>query len=218
MLLSPRYQFLFVHIPKTGGTSIRAALRYYKWTDPYRIPLFLLSRLSSFTGHRLACKLPRHAKIIAAKEMLPADYFDSLLKFAFVRNPWDLQVSSYHHLRRERPQLLEGIHDFEAFLKTKLDPDRDPVYHFDVTMELQASYLMDLQGQIIVDCVGRYERLEQDFCSICERLGIQPPKLPHKRRAADRKDFRQYYNDRTAEWIQQHFQRDIELFGYSFDE
>jgi len=48
-------------------------------------------------NHELAIKLPRHSKAIAAKEMLPREFYDSLFKFAFVRNPWDLQVSSYHH-------------------------------------------------------------------------------------------------------------------------
>lgn len=217
MLLSPRYRFLFVHIPKTGGTSIRAALRYYKWNDPARLPLFFLSRLSAVSGHRLACKLPRHARVIAAREMLPRDYFDSLFKFAFVRNPWDLQVSSYHHLRRERPQLLEGIADFEGFLRLKLDPNRPPVYHFDVTMELQSSYLIDLEGRIIVDFVGRYERLAEDFGRACRRIGIPTPNLPHKRQAKNRSDYRPYYTDTTAAWIATHFKRDLERFGYSFD-
>ncbi len=218
MLLSPRYRFLFVHIPKTGGTSIRAALRYYKWADPLRIPLFLLSRLSHLSGHRLACKLPRHAKAIAAYEMLPRPYYERLFKFAFVRNPWDLQVSSYHHLRRERPHLLDGVNTFDHFIRLKLDPDRKPVYHFDVTMECQTDYLVDLKGNLIVDFVGRYERLAEDFRIACQRIGIQAPSLPHKRKAQNRELYQRYYSAETAELIARHFQKDIELFGYSFDE
>ncbi|MEJ5347150.1 MAG: sulfotransferase family 2 domain-containing protein [Desulfosoma sp.] len=218
MLLSPKYKFLFVHIPKTGGTSIRVALRGYKWRDPYRIPLSLCSRLSALFGHRLACKLPRHAKAIAAKEMLPREFFDSLFKFAFVRNPWDLQVSSFHHIRRERPHLMQGFSTFEDFLKYKLDPDRPYVFHFDVSIERQSDYLVDLDGSLIVDFVGRYERFEQDFHEACQRIGIQTPRLPHKRRAADRRDYRAYYTDETAELVARHFQKDIELFGYHFDD
>ena len=100
MLLSVKYNFLFVHIAKTGGTSVRAALNRLRWKDPLYLPQFIASRLSHASGHRIASKLPRHAKIIAAKEMLPQEFFDGLFKFAFVRNPWDLQVSSWHHLRR----------------------------------------------------------------------------------------------------------------------
>ncbi|MDY6909252.1 MAG: sulfotransferase family 2 domain-containing protein [Thermodesulfobacteriota bacterium] len=218
MLLSPRYKFLFVHIPKTGGTSVRVALRGVKWKDPWRIPLCLCSRMSALFGHRLACKLPRHAKVIAAKEMLPRDFFENLFKFAFVRNPWDLQVSSFHHIRRERPHLMQGLETFDAFLKYKLHPKRPYVFHFDVSIERQSDYLVDLDGSLLVDFVGRYERLEEDFAEACRRIGIRPPALPHKRKATDRRDYRTYYTDETAELVARHFRRDIELFGYRFDD
>ncbi|MCP4693026.1 MAG: sulfotransferase family protein, partial [Desulfobacterales bacterium] len=154
MLLSPGHNFLFVHIAKTGGTSIRAALRRYKWTDPYRAPLFFCSRLSGLTGHRLACKLPRHAKAIAAFEMLPREVYDKLFKFAFVRNPWDLQVSSYHHIHRERPHLMEGVEDFKSFLLWKFNPERPHQFHIDTSIQLQSDYVKDLHGNVIVDFIG----------------------------------------------------------------
>jgi len=216
MLLCLRYKFLFVHIPKTGGTSIRVALRRYKWQDPYRIPLFLLSRLSSLTGHRLACKLPRHAKAIAAHEMLPRDLYQQLFKFAFVRNPWDLQVSSFHHVQRERPHLLKGVTDFESFLRMKLSRGRGYVYHFDVSIEPQSDYVVDIHRNLIVDFIGRYERFESDFEEACNRIGVPCSGLPHRRQATDRSAYRKYYNDATAQLIAEHFKSDIEMFGYSF--
>jgi len=218
MLLSLRYRFLFVHIAKTGGTSIRAALRTYKWKDPYRIPLFLCSRLSALTRHRLGCKIPRHAKAVAAQEMLPRELFDQLFKFAFVRNPWDLQVSSFHHIQRERPHLLNGIHDFETFLLWKLDPEREYQYIVDTSIELQSDYLIDLKGNVIVDFVGRYEQLEDDFHEACSRIGIPAPTLPHKRKAEHRDDYRRYYTNRTAQLIADHFKQDIDMLNYTFDE
>lgn len=217
MLLSIKYKFLFVHIAKTGGTSIRAALRPYQWRDPYRIPLFVCSRLSALSGHRLGCKFPRHAKAIAAFEMLPRELYQQLFKFAFVRNPWDLQVSSYHHLRRERPHLLEGVGDFETFLRWKLDPQRSYHYIVDTSMQLQSDYIIDLQGQIIVDYIGRYEHLERDFNEVCRRIGINPPRLPHKRRASNRSSYQKYYNADTVQWVAEHFKRDIDMFGYRFE-
>ncbi len=219
MLLSHRHRFLFVHIAKTGGTSVRAALKPLLWRDPWYYPMWLCGRLSHLTGHRLGTKLPRHAKIILAQELLPKEYFDRLFKFAFVRNPWDLQVSSFHHIRRERPQYL-GVHgDFTDFLRWKLDPNRPYQYHLDTSITPQSDYLIDLKGRIIVDYVGRYERLQEDFLEICKRLGIKPPPLPHRRQAKDRqRDWRTYYTDETAELVARHFARDIELFGYRFDQ
>jgi hypothetical protein len=217
MLLSLKYNFLFVHIAKTGGTSIRSALTYRKWTDPYQIPLFICSKLSKLSGHRLGVKFPRHAKAIAAQEMLPRELFDKLFKFAFVRNPWDLQVSSFHHIQRERPHLMEHVADFEAFIKWKLDPERPYNYIVDTSIELQKNYLVDLDGKIIVDFIGRYENLRNDFEHVCRTVGVPMPAMPHKRKATDRGDFRSYYNDETAQLVADHFKRDIEAFDYTFD-
>lgn len=219
MLLSLKYNFLFVHIAKTGGTSIRNSLWRYKWTDPYRIPQFLCSRLSALAGHKIGAKFPRHAKLVAAKEMLPSEVFERLLKFAFVRNPWDLQVSSYHHIRRERPHLINHIEDFHAFLRWKFDPVRPPQYHADMSTELQSDYLIDLHGRSIVNYIGRYEFLVEDFEEACRRIGIRCPKLPHARRAIDRrKDYRSYYDEEAAALVADHYRQDIEAFGYHFDD
>ncbi len=216
MLLSLKYNFLFVHIAKTGGTSVRTTLSRYRWRDPAYLSQFICSRISSLMGHRIACKLPRHSKAIAAYEMLPRELYDQLYKFAFVRNPWDLQVSSYHHLKRERPHLV-GERDFETFLRYKLDPERPYQYHIDTSIDLQSDYVVDLHGKVIVDFVGRYEQLAEDFTTICETIGIPAPPLAHKRKAGDRAGYRKYYSDTTAQLVAEHFQKDIELFSYSFD-
>lgn len=217
MLISVKYKFMFVHIAKTAGTSVRSTLSRYRWHDPWYLPAFVCSRISHLSGHRLGCKIPRHAKAIAAYEMLPREFYNSLFKFAFVRNPWDLQVSSFHHIRRERPHLMQGIDDFETFLRWKLDPARPYQYHIDTSIELQSDYLVDLHGNLIVDFIGRYESLEDDFREICTRIGIPAPSLAHKRQAKDRKDYRKYYTDETAALIAGHFRKDIEMLGYRFD-
>jgi hypothetical protein len=218
MLLSVKHQFLFIHIAKTGGTSVRAALARRRWADPWYWPMFLCSRFSHLSGHRIGTKLPRHAKAIAAQELLPREQFEALFKFAFVRNPWDLQVSSYHHIRRERPQYLGGHQSFADFLRWKLDPDRPWQYHLDTSIELQSDYLIDLHGRLIVDFIGRYERLEADFNEACARIGIAPPRLPHRRQANDRSsDYRRYYDAASAELVAQQFAPDIERLGYQFD-
>ena len=218
MLLSRKYNFLFVHIAKTGGTSVRAALQPLRWRDPWYYAQFLCSRLSHASGHRIGSKFPRHARIIAAQEMLPEAFFRDLFKFAIVRNPWDLQVSSYHHIRRERPHLIAHLTDFEQFIRWKLDPERPYQYHIDTSIQSQLDYLVDLRGKILVDFIGRYENLNNDFAHVCEALGIRHLQLPHKREARDRnKDYRSYYSDALAELVENYFERDIKTLNYSFE-
>jgi hypothetical protein len=218
MLLSHKYNFLFVHIAKTGGTSVRSALNKLRWHDPMYYLMWPCHRLSGLTGHKLGTRFPRHSHIIAAKEMLPAEFYDELFKFAFVRNPWDLQVSSFHHIQRERPQYMEGITDFNEFMRWKFNPERPYQYHIDTSLSLQSDYLVDLHGVKQVDFLGRYESLNDDFLHVCNTIGIPASELPHKRKAGDRKqDFRSYYADDVAEQVAQHFQRDIAMLEYQFD-
>ena len=219
MLISHTRNFLFVHIAKTGGTSVRAALRPYRWSGRYAPAILLTSLISQATRprHRLGIKFPRHAKAVAAKEMLPEAVFRGLFKFVFVRNPWDLQVSSWHHIGREKPDSLYGVKTFPDFLRLKFDPERPYDFMLDISRELQTDYLIDLHGNTIVDFIGRYERLHEDFAAICDRLDLGHLRLPHERRAVDRDDYRRYYTDATAELVARHYARDIDLLGYTFD-
>ena len=219
MLISYSHNFLFVHIAKTGGTSVRTALRRYRWGGWYSLPLGVASLVSQITRprHKLGLKFPRHAKAVAALEMLPTEVYQRFFKFTIVRNPWDLQVSSYHHIRREKPAVLEGVTNFEDFLKRKFDPERAYDFMLDISAESQSEYLVDLQGRMIVDFVGRYETLQQDFNQICERVGIKPTPLPHLRRARDREDYRRYYTDELADLVAEHYASDLQRLGYTFD-
>ena len=218
MLISYRHNFLFVHIAKTGGTSIRAALRRYRWGWPYTVPLALCSLMSQMTRpkHVLGIKFPRHAKAIAAREMLPGEFYDGLFKFTVVRNPWDLQVSSFHHLKREHPDRVAHLESFEAFLAAKFDPQRPYDYLLDISQERQADYVSDLRGNLIVDYIARYESLDEDFGEICRRIGIPRPDLPHHRRAESRRRYQDYYDRHSAELVARHYAEDIERFGYRF--
>jgi len=219
MLISHSRQFLFVHVAKTGGTSVRTALRKYRWSGRYAPALLVTSLISQATRprHRLGVKFPRHAKAVAAKEMLPEPVYDALFKFVFVRNPWDLQVSSWHHICRESPDSIPGIRGFGDFLRYKFDSQRPYDFMLDISRELQSDYIVDLHGNRIVDYIGRYESLQGDFDAVCDRIGVPRVVLPHARRAVDREDYRRYYDDAARELVAKHYAADIARLGYSFD-
>jgi hypothetical protein len=218
VLLNHKYNFLYVHIAKTGGTSVRTVLNKLRWRDPMYYLMFPGHKISNMTGHITATKFPRHAGVIAAKEMLPDALFNKLYKFAFVRNPWDLQVSSYHHIQRERPELLKDIKDFNQFIEYKFDPARPYIFHFDIATKLQTDHLIDLRGDIIVDFVGRYENLQDDVNTVKNALGLKNFAIPHKRKANDRnKDYRSYYNNTSIEAVAHHYAQDITLLNYHFE-
>ncbi|MGI9625878.1 MAG: sulfotransferase family 2 domain-containing protein [Longimicrobiales bacterium] len=215
MFLSVRHRILFVHIAKTGGTSIRAALARLRWTDPYSIPIYIGNHLARATKYRTGCKLHRHAKAITAQDMLGHDNFAQLFKFSFVRNPWDLHVSSWLHVKQRRHEGWDM--EFPDFLKARFDPGRAPSYGMDTLREPQVRYLSDFDGQPLVDFVGRFENLNADFKVVCRKAKLPELPLPHKRRAVSRRDYREYYTDELAEFVGKIHHLDLVRFGYTFD-
>jgi len=75
--------------------------------------------------------------------------------------------------------------------------------------------ITDARGNLLVDFVGAYEDLAGDFSEVARVIGIQT-ELPHINSSVH-KDYRTYYNERTRAIVEEHFQPDIERFGYSFD-
>ena len=219
MFLSPRHKILFVHIAKTGGTSIRSALKRLHWTDPYAVPIHLVNGLTRLLKFKTGQKFPRHAKAIAAYECISEPFWSELFKFTFVRNPWDLQISSWHHLRRVPGAPTDQFETLEEFLRYKFDPTRPWQYFFDISSQLQVQYIQDHNGRVLLDFIGRFERLEEDFQQVSRLGGIPQIKLPHKRHSRERKkDYRSYYNDVTAQLVADYYADDIRLFGYGFDD
>jgi hypothetical protein len=162
MLLSVKKRFIFVHVYKVAGESIKAALA------PYATPP-LIDRLLSKTGvttstmqtHHLAQQVAKHATAAEVKAGLPADIYDTYFKFAFVRNPWDWQVSLYHYALRDKYHIHHDItvamSGFDEYIEWRVFKER----------RLQKDFVIDQEGNLIVDFVGRYERLAEDFDAVC---------------------------------------------------
>lgn len=211
MLISYQHRFLFIHIYKVAGSSISKALEDYVHR-PERLRVLRLLRRSGLPLPLPFYKLkmfPAHISICKVQQALPAQIFNSLFKFAFVRNPWDWQVSLYHYMLQEpthhQHELITAMSGFEEYLEWRVSCEK----------RLQKDFIADEAGNLLVDFVGKYENLANDLARICERLGVQAD-LPHLRKSVHR-DYRDYYNQRTIKLIEEHFQPDIECFGYTYE-
>lgn len=212
MLISKKKKFIFVHVQKTAGTSLRKVLK------------------AQAPDARLW--LGRHGHASSGIEAMGREAWDRYFSFGFVRNPWDRLVSHYSMIRdriseltpeqrREaRPFKIElwnyVLHfsdDFESFLDncTGLIRDRDCYKSF---LFNQIDYLSDREGKIAVSFVGRFENFETDAREALKRIGIdaEVPRL----NTSSRSDYRGYYTPRTRELVAKRFARDIEAFGYEF--
>lgn len=204
MIISHERRFIFVHIYKVAGTSIKKALKPYADEMPHR---FALDRLLHVFG--LAAPVKDHVTALALKEQLPAEVFEGYFKFAFVRNPWDWLVSLYHYIRSHplhpKHRTVKALSDFEAYLMWRNENDK----------VLQKDFVVDEEGNLLVDYLGRYENLETDFQEICRMIDVDC-KLPCKN-VSRHLDYSQYYTDDTIGLVSEQYREDIERFGYRFE-
>jgi len=206
MLVSRRHGFIFIHVYKVAGTSIRRALEPY-CDDAWKRRLARMP----VVGRVYRPRFPEpHLTALQARELLGVDLFGRCFKFAFVRNPWDWQVSLYHFMLKQpahhQHALARSLASFDDYLRWRVEED----------LHLQESFVTDDSGALIVDYVGHMERLDDDFARICPRIGIPPITIPHVNRSRHA-DYRSYYSDASRDLVAQAFKADIERFGYTFD-
>lgn len=209
---------MFVHIDKAAGSNIQHALRPFvksKGRSKLRRLLRLFGPVTRVGGFYRQLEFSEHASAAKVQRSLPPEIYAGLFKFAFVRNPWDRLVSRYAYLLRKtehaRSHEVNQLGSFDAYLRWELDRTgkRGGMRH-------QADYVLGAGGELIVDRIGYFERLEEDFADICRQIGI-PASLPPPKSHAPRKDYRSFYSDETRNLVAAAYARDIRLFGYTFD-
>ena len=190
-LLRARYlsDVIFVHINKTGGTSIEQAL-----------------------GLRF-----QHKTALELRAELGRRNWKRQFSFAFVRNPWD-KVASHYRYRVKTNQTDLGTHTipFDEWVRLAYG-EQNPRYYDQPKMFMpQVDWISDEKGEIMVDFVGRFERLNEDFATVCAALKREAS-LPHLKETT-RADYRRLYTPEAAEIVGRCFSKDIAQFGYTFDD
>lgn len=201
-MINKKHKCVFVQVPKTASTSIRMLVGHPR--HPHLNIQQLKMQFVQRTLRDMAASSDK-APEAAEKE------FDAYFKFGFVRNPWDRVVSLYE--RKEGIQLRErmSFDEFVRWIKFSSDTCIHPALHRN-----QLDWFKDEKGRVIVDYIGRFENLEQDWLHISSKTGL-PKVLPHqKRNGIDRKNYRSYYDQAAQQIIGETFGEDIEYFGYQF--
>ena len=211
MLISPQRRYVFVHIPKTGGTSMALALEDRAAKEDILIgdTPKAKRRKARLKGLNVPGRLWKHSTLRDIAGLVdPADFF----VFTLVRNPWDRMVSYYHWLRAQR-------FDHHAVRCAQANDFKGFVRNADMQTSLQQSpyrsYITDASGR---DCCNLYARLEHqaDLDPLWKHLGFQLT-LPHTNVSSRDPDWRRYYDTETADIIKEKAGEDIARFGYSFE-
>lgn len=232
-MLSHHHKCIFIHIPKNAGQSIEHVfLNELGLTWENRAPLLLRPNDKPALGP------PRLAHLRANEYVkymyTPQEMFDAYTKFSFVRNPYSRMVSFYRYLKYNQ------YVDFPTFVKDYLRQKVLKQDYWFVGPQYQYLYSED-EKTCLVDFVGKFEDLQNDFNRVCELMGASAKPVPHvndskhaesmpiasvRKRVKDLwakatnnpipkyATFEEYYDDDARQIVADIYARDFELFGY----
>lgn len=214
MIVSRERGYIFVHIPKTGGTSIALALEDRAMADDILIgdTPKAKRRKNRLKGVETDGRLWKHATLSDAHGLITADEMVEMFCVTLVRNPWDRIVSYYHWLQ-------EQSFDHPAVMLSKQLGFSDFIDHPSTEAALRAapysSYMRDPDGIERADHYIRLEHLQADLEPFEAHLGFSLA-MPHVNRSQRDQDFRSFYSDTDANRIADVCAEDIARFGYNF--
>jgi len=193
VLFSPSRKLLFVHIQRTGGTSLNALIK------------------RSIADTRCVGRL-EHGTLLEARGILGPQRFTQAYRFGFVRNPWERMVSLYTHAQQHGIVIRSTLNvsqttTFRDFLRRQ---------HWYVDHP-QLWWLCDERGNMLASDVFRFESYRAGVSVICQRFGLSIAALPHAQ-SSEHAHYTTYYDAETRAIVADRYRDDIEYFGYRFRE
>lgn len=184
-----RLPILFIHIPKTGGNSLK------------KTQLFKRCR---YFGHKPIAKIENHQ----------SDYKYS---FAVTRNPYDRVVSAFHYLKNGgepnngydlgMQKKLSKYKDFKDFVKDL------HLFVNEVHFKPQYTFVCDKNDRLLIDYTFKSEKLDTEIRRLFEKERIPVENIP-KVNTSKHDDYSKYYDVNTKKTVYQIYKKDFELFKY----
>ncbi len=217
MIISRGRRYIFVHIPKTGGTALSLALEARAMKDDILIgdTPKARARRARVKTLKAAGRLWKHSTLADIEGVVSRTELDGLFLVTLVRNPWDRAVSYYHWLRAQgfaHPAVgLAKALDFHHFLNY---PQTMTAFR----LWPSAAYLRDAAGQERPAHFLRLEHLAEDVAPFEAHLGFRLTPLPRANDSDRARDWRGYYSDVDAALVADLCAEDVARFGYGFDD
>jgi len=148
----------------------------------------------------------------ATASSLIGDDTAGYLSWGFVRHPVERMVSTLYGRRRNmrEPEWLSCADTFDEFVRAVYEPqNRRRMFH---TVPMR-DYLCDSNGNVVVDFVGRYERISDDWRAIERLVGVPHSKLYALNRSRHRR-WEDECKGKVLDMVIELFDDDFKIFGY----
>lgn len=244
MIVSHSKKFIFTKPRKVAGTSIEVALSQFCGPDDIITPNVSSDAIDqdSYTDYaRNYDGFFNHMRPARIQAKIGSRVWNEYLVFSIVRNPWDMLVSRYFwnkkgatpqktirevlaeiqqhptHVdlygklffaiwRKIAHKELSQNDDFATFLKKLPHNVSNTKYYF------------NWKGQPWNDFVIRYEHLDEDYKTVCEKIGVPYTPIPSlKTKTRSSRDYKTLYTPELRDWVAKKFKKEITYFGYRFE-
>jgi hypothetical protein len=221
-VINHSYKFVFVHIPKSAGTSVTAALgRYTNYCDQEIGGSDFGERVQPAFQKRFG--LGKHSTAAALRNIMGQVMWKQYFSFAFVRDPFARCLSTYHFLRSWEgagPEFTKTMRGFASFDEYVLSGLWERSHGPDDIFRPQVHWLRagPKATGLLVDFVGRVERIDEDLAHILDVIDplkgrLAPVKAPHLNRSPGA-GAAAFGNPKVIEKIARHYAEDFAAFGY----
>jgi Sulfotransferase family len=202
-MLSHRLKTIFVHIPKTGGQSVEHMfLRAHGLTWATRGDLLLRPNENKALGPSRLAHL--YAEEYYTLGHVDRETFDRYYRFAVVRDPYDRIVSEFNFREHDH----KTVRDFYASVPTR--PFADRWRH----VVPQAAYLVDRDGEMLVEDIIRFETLGEDIAKVFARVPELDGTLDHINSSKKKRLRRADLDPADIAFITETFADDFRLLDY----
>lgn len=216
MLISHKYKFITIDIPKTGTRSFRESLLPLNIIDIHGAP----SLDSEFYQHGSA--------IDAQKEFIKKGWeWDEYFKFTIVRNPWARYFSFFKYFKSYAEKYLSRDKSInwrdpeinQGKLCVKLFENKDDqtvLKNIILNNNSQETYYCNENGEIIVDYIAEFDCISNEFIFFCDKIQINTPQLEHGNKSSSFFCMRDIYNQELIDLVAEKEKNVIELKNYNY--
>lgn len=209
---SEERKIIYIHIPKTGGMTLERILienyGFKNFTFPGGPYEFLGKKEGQEGFLRYILNHSEESKRISD--------LDQYLRFTFVRNPFSRACSGIRYLSENSTN--RGFDFCETLLDFYNLTLKNPFYfiHFNMT---QSKTLEDLNGEIKMSHIGRFENFNEDLEDILfNKLGLERKDISKYHIHKTDPSLIDYDKDIVRELSNELHREDYERFGYEFIE
>ena len=200
-MISHKHKFIFTLLPKTGTTSI---------VNLFKNSPLLCEGIIVGSGHE------RHYDKLSGSEI---NYF----KISSCRNPFAKVVSlwKFWNWRFERANLPTTSFSYFISNYSKMQKkiclrfNKHDKIHFYNCVDGVALSTGNQLSHTDIDFWVKTENLQQDFNTVCDKIGIPKRELPFLNKT-NHKKYTEYYDDETKQIVAEKYAKDIKYFGYEF--